>query len=280
MFLYVLQGITPKDFKDNQGEILLSFGLDHLIGECDGAAVSEFQGNGEVPPGLLVIPRPRWEINRNGILQPAASFDPPQVDTTAQVWRIGNPQSVWIGLDPRQVPEPVGLLRAKHVGGAQVPDASGKKWMIPVARSSAVAKSTLPVNYDFRMDGAAIPKPKQDFEQLWEVAGYIDDLLQDPSADFAELATLLVSVLAVNYRVSPMELSVMLNVGNRAVFDDKAIEMMALIVTNSPLIEEANKEAADAKKNDSETGPPSGTSSTDGDATQESQPDTALAGQH
>lgn len=266
MFLYLLPEVSATAFAEQSSQLLLQFGLDHLIGEGVDATVSEFGGQGKIPPGLLLIPRPAWKDD-SGVTLPRKDFTPPSVDGKAQSWSIGNSQGVWIGVDPRRAPEPVDLLRSKHVGGVPIPDASGKRWLVPIARASGKTASTLPTNYDFDFAGQAVAKPKPDFDHLWDISEEVFDMLEgDADLDNTRLATLLVTVLAVNYRVSPMEFSVLLNAAGRPVFDDAFIASAGMIFINSDLLRQAAAAAEDAKKNGSASDPPSGTNSTNGAA--------------
>lgn len=261
MFLYLIPNLKPAEFQKDPAGILLTSRLEHLIGELDGAAISEFLGRDGVPAGVLIVPRPAWRLE-SGVIVAAKSFDPPQFDLSCQLWAPGAETGCWIGIELDKEFGPTDLLRRNYVGGVPVPDASGRNWLIPIARSSDRMRSTLPVNYDFDLSGRAIPKPKGDYDELWEISGWIDDALSaDGELDYPALATLMVPVLAINHRVSAMELSMWLNHGGWPVLDDRTIALMAMIVTNSKLLEQANE----AKKNAPADSVPNGTSSIGGD---------------
>jgi hypothetical protein len=150
----------------------------------------------------------------------------PQEQTWRLVGAAGRP-AYWIGTINGEEPTPEDLVRRKTIPGHEVELADGRSWLCPVARGQAAQDGrlvwyhTLPRTIVLDEDsdrqwteGRVVPR----YARLWELAGHywqarLGSAIADAepgrevSFDFQGAAAAAVECLAVNYRVTNVEVS-------------------------------------------------------------------------
>jgi hypothetical protein len=135
----------------------------------------------------------------------------------------------WVGSLIGNPPTPPDLERWSVLGGAIVTDKCGWEWRVPIARAPQQPFGSLPQTYTF--DAAGEPQPHLDpaYQWLWDLAGEIRNWYvraAGPPEDatpaeqaayvppkFAELVKHAARILQVNYRVGPLELNLLHELG-------------------------------------------------------------------
>lgn len=140
-----------------------------------------------------------------------------------QVWRKGPSGKYWVGYCKDRRPTPAGLARAKLIDGEWTPLGQGggdQEWLIPVARS-IVRGTTLPKGMVLGEDFETwAPAELPEFLELCNHAGRAWEVLTGADVDvesgkitchipYADGMKICVAALAVNYRVGPIEVSMM-----------------------------------------------------------------------
>ena len=143
----------------------------------------------------------------------------------------------WVGIGAK-APSPSDLLRPNPIGGKVLQLASGE-WRVPFIRM-------LPMSFGWSAEGRLEEIAKAEYESVFERAGHWLDLrcgLAGKMVQDAWIFALVADILALNYRISQVELAVMkwIDTQDCMLVLDAAIDLDALI--------EAGKE-----KKTSETG--------------------------
>lgn len=134
----------------------------------------------------------------------------------------------WIGWPVDDPPGHDDLKRRQTFAGYAVGDASETPWTIPVVRPKPGGQGTLPHYYEFQHTAAGV----ETIARLKPEYGYLDDLAgklweffvgDELTMDSAELVAAAVTILGVNYRIGPAELSVFASLG-KPVLDDRMVQ--------------------------------------------------------
>lgn len=155
----------------------------------------------------------------------------------SQTWQLIPSTSTWIGYENESRPTPEGLARTKQTDGHLVELGDGNKWLIPVARKyyptwpCALPQTMTVDEFGNWSRGNVVAK----YRDLYSVAGHWIDYItpkeesptvaadvadeaeaqseQDqktqPEVTYAQLADWCVIALAVNYRVTKVEASIL-----------------------------------------------------------------------
>ncbi|HEV7301609.1 MAG TPA: hypothetical protein VGN72_19750 [Tepidisphaeraceae bacterium] len=138
-FLYFVPTRQKSLTKAKLAELGLGYAIDEntSIGNQDAP-----RGPGD-QSGLIV------SLPRKGGKASATLYKP-----DAQVWKPGPEARYWVGLNKGERPGPDDLCRANLIGGEPVKLRDGRAWTVPIARS-AVGGSTLPKELVLSDDGHA-----------------------------------------------------------------------------------------------------------------------------
>ena len=142
-----------------------------------------------------------------------------------QTWEEGPDGAYWVGFTTADPPTPDDLVRKDRVPGHAIRLLDGKEWIVPVARSMA-GRTTLPVQLVLGPDKKSWrPRTQKQYLGLCELADDCYKLFQStadtphPAARYAENGemgydfsygmTFVLAALAVNYKLSSMEVSML-----------------------------------------------------------------------
>ena len=209
MFLYFIPDhprgvVTRADME--------ALGLAYALGEGDPDS-RRLTGNGPEGRAGVVLTVP----------PPASAGPDARVDTLyepgKQTWRKGPGGKYWVGHYNAKRPTPASVARPRMVEGEPTRFRDDREWLVPIARS-IVRGSTLPKEIVLGEDlqtweQRELPEYLQlcaDAEKVFDViAGAQPDEAGDVkwSMDFAEAMRICVSALSVNYRVGPIEVSML-----------------------------------------------------------------------
>lgn len=176
----------------------------------------------------------------------------------AQTWAVapGLTTRIWVGYDPRAgKPGPAELARTRQVEGTALRLLDGKQWIVPRAVAPLPERPiTLPLRYELDGEGQWTGRPLERYRKLCEEAyRYWQSILAEataaaggkgqgtdgaqPPLTVAEALELAAEALAVNYRVSRAEVSLLGLLG-----DDQLRAVLAALVD----LEEVKKKARPA----------------------------------
>jgi len=264
-FWYYLPGITrerlvgaaPSGPVDR--EVLEARGLADVLADVEQSPRDLICANVAKAPdkgaGALLYP-----VNQVAAAPENVTYQP-----AAQTWSpVGDGKQRWIGVDPAAPPTPDDLQRRLVHFGYTVTAADGQGWQIPIARPAPGGTVSLPCDYYFDQDGAAVRARKPQFEDIWTISGIVFDYYHKPPAEvvdpgdayFAEAA---VRVLVINYRLGPAELTALYEHGV-GVLDRNSVQWILMALIDQQIEREAEK------KTSPDIGPsaPDGSSSGDG----------------
>jgi len=225
-----------------------------------------FCPHGQPPPGYAEAGEPRDLAGPGPSGQPGrlhAHGRTPAYYPDRQTWRQIPGSDCWVGWTTGEAISPDEMLRDDAMQGHAVELADGRKWLVPVARAWSEEDAELrwaerlPMTAELDDAGRwQVGRVVGRYAALWDVAsrffesiyagGKIDD--ENPgvfSFEFDDLIGAAVQVLAVNYRVGPVELSVL-----GAMSDAAAIAVMQAAVDWPTFVAwHAKKVEADAGSN-------------------------------
>ena len=187
-------------------------GLGHALGEGDPDSRKVTAAGPGGAPGFVVAVQP-----------PADAPADCRVDTlyepAKQVWRKGPGGKYFVGHYKARRPAPASLRRPKLIDGELTRFRDDREWLIPVARS-IVRGSTLPKEMVLGEDlqtweHRELPEFLSLCADAEKVFGVIAGAAPDEGGDVtwamdrSEAMRICVSALAVNYRVGPLEVSML-----------------------------------------------------------------------
>jgi len=116
--------------------------------------------------------------------------------------------AVWIGRDTEDPPQPIDLQRPQMLSGYER-ELGGIVWTVPVVRRGGM-RPALPQSMARTPAGEFELRLRDEWREPWEQSGKIWDQIVDPKpCPFAEVFDLCCSMLSLNYRVGPAELSIL-----------------------------------------------------------------------
>jgi len=192
--------------------------LEHLKDRLDGGMHRQGLNKGPDGQGMLICAADRMEASR-------LRYHPEEQQWTL-VPACGRP-AYWVGVISGETPGPADLVRKKTLPGHLVELADGKHWLCPVARGQGqqdgrlVWYHTLPRSLILREDGTwSEGEVVHRWARLWQIAeAYWQARMgaADPEApvgselqfDFQGAAAAAAECLAVNYRLTPVEISLL-----------------------------------------------------------------------
>lgn len=279
-FKYFLADVTEAELVEGdrlRPEVLARYGLERTLADLEkrdrDCALSGVAG-GKGPDGrggLVLTPR-----GPSGAYEASLQYRPP-----AQGWLPAVAGNVWIGWETVAPPEPQDLARKTRYAGYDVRDESGGLWHIPVARTPQLRYGFLPQSYTFGAGGTPVGHLKAQARELWERAGQLWDVYASifgreaiasgeatlpreiPEAWYGAdwLLQQAVWILGVNYRVGPLEINALFELG-RPILDDGFKQAVCQATCDFDFALELQKKT----KGSSSSGPaPAGSSSTPGD---------------
>lgn len=144
----------------------------------------------------------------------------PKYDAEKQIWRKGLNGKYWVGYWNDKKPTPDDLLREKSLSGQSVTLLDENDWTIPVCVPNIFGSEgngiTLPQEYDLDDNGTLIarthrmyaPLAERCYKQFQDYMGWVEEGEAKPDAhqQFLERVDLACDLLAVNYRVSKVEI--------------------------------------------------------------------------
>lgn len=192
--------------------LLAEYGLDRVLADCGpigvetlAMAVQKGPGGG---PGVLLYPRaPQGKDPRYTVYRP---HDQVWHEVAAPPGHARAKQGPlrWIGWETANPPTPPDLARRRQISGQVVVDDAGRAWLVPTARSPANPHGRLPVDYSFDAAGKPFLRLKPSLAALWESAGVaFATLTGQGEHGEAELVSIALAALSVNYRVGPAEMN-------------------------------------------------------------------------
>jgi hypothetical protein len=196
-FLYFLPGKSAGDKLD-----LDALGLSHARapGEPTKAPVTKGPDDG---PGLLLV---------------FAGDHAPRYVAAEQTWRKSPGGGHWVGVFNAHKPGPEDLAREQVIGGEPIRMLDGADWVIPICQSPVRGRPTVPRQLDLDDQGQWVRRvlPKyarvcEDAERVfhhWLGENWVADV---PPVSLSEDEgwRIAADALAVNYRVSPLEIAML-----------------------------------------------------------------------
>jgi hypothetical protein len=196
-FLYFLPGKSAGDKLD-----LDALGLSHARapGEPTKAPVTKGPDDG---PGLLLV---------------FAGDHAPRYVAAEQTWRKAPGGGHWVGVFNAHKPGPEDLAREQVIGGEAIRMLDGADWVIPICQSPVRGRPTVPRQLDLDDQGQWVRRvlPKyarvcEDAERVfhhWLGENWVADV---PPVSLSEDEgwRIAADALAVNYRVSPLEIAML-----------------------------------------------------------------------
>ena len=162
----------------------------------------------------------------------------------------------WIGYDPHALPAPEDLARDNSVSGYFETLGDGREWLCPVIRQY-LGQVNLPDVWRV-VNGQIVSTVKPDWQGAWELSGQIwESHVSRSDPDVATAMLWCCKLLGINYRIGPMEASLLGLLGR----DEYPNVLRAAI--HGPGIEPRK---AALKKSESPVGPPESTSRGSGDS--------------
>lgn len=170
----------------------------------------------------------------------------------------GGPDGVFGGYDPSSPPKPADLARIEQIEGYAVDLADGDEWLVPVARcfpAGSMLPQALTIGPDGKVVREALPKfadACRDADRLWNYFrsenGLADDGEKIEPIDDDEMFGLAVRILALNYRVGPIEVSEL------KLLTTKNIRRILWCFVDAPgyLAVQTARAEAESKKNDAD----------------------------
>jgi len=182
---------------------------------------------------VLEHPRPDWvECGQGpkgcGMLAIARGTDEhlrdPGYFPERQTWKCASGGSHFIGMWNDARPGPEDLVRARLLDGYWVTMGDGRRWAIPVARAyggdGQGPRNVLPCSRQLSDDGKWEPgEVLPAYRNLWRhVERYVDifrrmkagdDTAIEEAGDFQQESDMIACALAANYRVGPVEVSLL-----------------------------------------------------------------------
>lgn len=173
VFLYYLPGLSRAHLAAGEKlspALLRERGLAGVLADVTDvprdATIADVQRGPDGESGVLLVPN-------------LAAGDVPEVtiyQPMHQQWRAIGDGSRWIGYQLTAPPTPETLKRRECFDGYPVLDASGRRWIVPVARSPRPAEVTLPRTFRFdETTGAPISHVAAEYHALWQAACEISD---------------------------------------------------------------------------------------------------------
>jgi len=142
-----------------------------------------------------------------------------------QTWTEGRDGSFWLGIENDSPPSSMDLLRRGAIPGHFVPLNDGGSWMIPLARVFPKGSSNLPTVVLPGDDGSISYEVKAEYRSISDAAARIasvffvspdsieidenEKLAIETEIDDEEYTRVAMEALAMNYRVSPLEVRVL-----------------------------------------------------------------------
>lgn len=222
-FLYFL----PLEANSLSPANVSAAGLDYASDGRGFLAVQTSKGPGDAQGFILAFDRADQQI-------PDLKFN-----SAAQTWRKAKGGKFWVGLSKDDRPGPDDLARSRVISGEAVKLHDGNEWTIPICLS-IVRGTTLPRALVLGQDGetwelATLPefvRLCKDAATVWEAFRTAND--GTVTMDGQEAPRIAADALAVNYRIGPMEISMlalwsstdMWNV-LKAIIDGYAVERIA-----------------------------------------------------
>lgn len=154
----------------------------------------------------------------------------------------------FIGVVTNQIPTPQDLERSKTIGGHGINDGFGQTWKCPIARSPWGEFGTLPQVYKFDAAGNPVNRIADTHRWLWDLAGEVFDRYQN-DVDMPWLVKTAATILGVNYRIGPVELTALDNFG-RGVLTQEFIHGVCQSLVHFQIVKEVGE--AVEKKTESE----------------------------
>lgn len=168
--------------------------------------------------------------------QPAVRYD-----ADSQDWHHdGN--GTWIGA-PKGTVDPYSLSKVTHYGGYTLEDDIGRSWLVPIARSDA-QRETLPRRWTRRNGSLSGTWANPEFAELFERAGAVHSWLRAGGVMLEEeRAALAMDALAVNYRLTDLELA-MLDERNENPFTTQFVNAICYSLIDEPFRVASKKNGA------------------------------------
>jgi len=236
IFYYFLPCVTPEQVREGQffrQGVLEQYGLDGVLGDVrkvpEHASVSGVRA--AVGPGQQVGTVITPVSKARGVCDLVGNDPARQKWTAGPLDRATGQPKYWVGYLLAEPPMPQDLERWEIVPGYLVTDPKGWQWKIPTARAPGQPYGFLPQSYTFDAAGEPQPHLEPNFVWLWELVGAVRDwyVRQSPGEDAtpaqraaheppqqAELVKYAARLLAVNYRVGLLELSLLHSLGRPA----------------------------------------------------------------
>lgn len=167
------------------------------------------------------------------------SGDIPKVvkyDADGQIWT--RCKSYWVGTYRDNPPQPCAIERHRLLPGYMVPDYSGNRWQIPVAKSPR--QDALPRVYTYDEDGNEVSQVAREYGPLWEMAGEVyDEYVGDRELTENNRPRVL-QILAANYWVSKDVIRAF-DAAGRPVLNDDFVALVLMSLIDGQLIDEYKK---------------------------------------
>lgn len=240
MFNYFLPGVkketvAPGDKLDHA--VLATLGLGEVLADLRDVPSDAQVVYANVGPasggGTFIVPTRKY----SGV---------PQVryDASLQNWKAANGGKFWLGWMAKDRPEVRDLERKELVAGEEIEDEQGNVWKVPIARAPHWNHTygTLPQSYTFDDCGNPVPQLMPRFQWLWDLSGEIQQWYSSNAdaiiaaqaeqqadspppapktkAPFTRLVQYAARILAVNYRVSFVELNALHSAGLAVLTND------------------------------------------------------------
>jgi len=203
-FVYFLPGLTNYVTREN----MIAAGVGHAL-TVGNPTSRGTQAGPEGLGGYLAAPTGPFEA-------------PPLYEPEKQVWQAGPGKKFFVGYWKDSPPGPAALAKDRIIPGEPLPLGDGNTWTVPVAISFAAGRgSTLPRRFVIGADGQSWEMSVEPrFVHLCEhaeevVAAWLGgeenstDGSVKVSLDFARSMQMCVDALACNYRVGPIEVSLL-----------------------------------------------------------------------
>jgi len=145
-------------------------------------------------------------VEAHGAEAPFGAYVP---DT--QEWHEAPGKGFWVGWDNSRPPRPVDLQRREILEGRNVKMGDGQLWHVPTARLWPTGESAFEQRMILQADGTWAKKPLDKYAKLCEIAERLDAIREKETVEFDEsdAVSMAVNILAVNYRVGPVEAHVL-----------------------------------------------------------------------